>query len=202
MARLTWLLAVLVGLAAAWTGGLAGFTSGFPRAIAEPGATTDVIVVLTGGSERLKEGFRLLAEQKAKKLFISGVYRGVEVEQLLGLSRAAPDNISCCVVLGHAASDTRGNATETARWVLDQGHASIRLVTADYHMPRSLFEFRRTMPQIRIIPHPVFPKSVRRENWWRYLGTSQLYAEEFNKYLIARLWALFDGNSAAKSAAD
>lgn len=188
-ARITWLVAVLVGLAAAWSAGLVSYAGQIPRQVDDTDTPTDAIVVLTGGSERLTEGFRLLAGHRARELFISGVYQGVEVQELLGLSLEAPEELSCCVALGHAAGDTRGNAAETARWILERGYRSIRLVTADYHMPRSLFEFRRLMPEIEIIPHPVFPKNVKREEWWRYFGTTRLYAGEFSKYLLARLRA-------------
>ncbi len=188
--RILTILATLASLAVAWFLGLVVYASDIPRTVADPKSPTDVIVVLTGGSERLKEGFRLLAKKQARKLFVSGVYRGVEVKELLGLSRAAPEDILCCVVLGHVAGDTRGNATETAQWIVDRGYRSIRLVTADYHMPRSLFEFQQVMPKIKIVPHPVFPKNVRRDQWWKYLGTSRLYAGEFNKYLVARLRVL------------
>ena len=55
--------------------------------------STEAIVVLTGGSERLEEGLNLLSERKAKKLFISGVYRGVEVSRLLALFQGNPNEL-------------------------------------------------------------------------------------------------------------
>ena len=57
----------------------------------------------------------------------------------------------------YAATSTMGNAIETADWIKKSGFNSIILVTANYHMPRSLMLFRHIMPEIRIIPHPVFP---------------------------------------------
>src|SRR5690606_9365765 len=101
-----------------------------------------------GGSERLSEGRRLLTRQLADKLFISGVYRGVEVDELLSAGKSDPRLISCCVILGHVAENTRGNALETAVWVYEEGYKSLRIVTANYHMPRSLLEFRSLMPDI------------------------------------------------------
>ena len=44
---------------------------------------TDALVVLTGGTKRLETGLKLLSESRAKKLFISGVYKGVDVRRLL-----------------------------------------------------------------------------------------------------------------------
>ena len=63
------------GLGALWLAGLIWFAAGIPRAPAEPTTATDAIVVLTGGAGRLGVGFELLREGRAKKLFISGVYR-------------------------------------------------------------------------------------------------------------------------------
>src|SRR3546814_1991195 len=118
---------------------------------------TDAIIVLTGGSERLPTGLDLLSRDRADKLFVSGVYAGVEVAELLRLSRQSPQELACCIVLGYAANDTRGNAVETAAWVHAEGYKSLRLVTSNYHMARSLLEFRRLMPEIEIVPHPVRP---------------------------------------------
>ena len=185
-------LAVVIAMLAAWGGGFLWFVGDIrplaqPRESAAQGAAeaTDAIVVLTGGSERLAAGFALLAAKRAKKLFISGVYRGVEVAQLLRLTRRAPEDLECCVVLGYAASDTAGNARETAAWMAGEGFQSLRLVTAAYHMRRSLLEFRRAMPGATIVTHAVFPRSVRHEDWWRRRGTAILLATEYNKYLIA-----------------
>ncbi len=47
---------------------------------------------------------------------------------------------------------------------------SLRLVTANYHMPRSLLEFARAMPDIEIVPHPVFPEISRGPHWWAAAG--------------------------------
>lgn len=179
--------AAIVFLAAlAWIGGLAWFASRIPTSVDDPESATDAIVVLTGGSERLDEGLALLAAKKGRKLFVSGVYRGVEVAALLHVARHAPANLECCIVLGHAADSTFGNASETAEWMAAENYHSLRLVTAAYHMPRSLLEFRHAMPDIAIIPHPVFPTRVK-EDWWAWPGTADLILGEYHKYLFALL---------------
>ena len=66
-----------------------------------------------------------------------------------------------------------------------EGFNSLRLVTASYHMPRSLLEFSRVMPEVRIIPHPVFPERVKQERWWASPGTASLIVAEYQKYLLA-----------------
>jgi uncharacterized SAM-binding protein YcdF (DUF218 family) len=178
LALLTAALAMLVGLIV--------FASSIPVALEDDGSETDAIVVLTGGSGRLEEGLNLLAAARAKKLFVSGVYQGVDVQKLLEISRHAPEELSCCIALGHAASSTEGNALETAAWLHEQHFTSIRLVTANYHMPRSLAEFHHQMPDIKIVPHAVFPSQFKRERWWEWRGSAQLVIAEYLKYIAAR----------------
>jgi uncharacterized SAM-binding protein YcdF (DUF218 family) len=189
-------LPALGGAALLWLGGLVWFADTIPSEIADPSSQTDAIVVLTGGSQRFEAGMELLAAGKATKLFVSGVHQGVEIADLLHLAHrapegATPDGSACCIVLGHAADSTAGNALETASWMRREGYHSLRLVTAGYHMRRSLFEFARAMPEIRVIANPVFPEQVKLADWWAWPGTAALIAGEYDKYLAARLRAAF-----------
>lgn len=184
-------VAVFAALAAVWLGGMVWFANAIPDEAETDDRVTDAIVVLTGGSDRLAEGLKLLASGLARKLFVSGVYRGVEVRELLHLARREPSEIECCVVLGYSADNTKGNARETAIWLEREGFHSLRLVTASYHMPRSLLEFRRAMPAAEIVPHPVFPDRFKQSEWWRWPGTAALIAREYNKYLLALVRAPF-----------
>ncbi|MBC7952784.1 MAG: YdcF family protein [Rhodospirillaceae bacterium] len=181
-----------LGLALAWFCGFLYFVATLPDRVSDTASHTDAIVVLTGGSERLTTGMALLEGGLAGKLFISGVHRGVDLPDILKLARTGhPDTVGS-VVLGYAADDTVGNAAETAAWVKAEGLTSLRLVTGAYHMPRSLTEFRHVMPGITIVPHPVFPDSVKSREWWRWPGTAALLATEYSKYLaaITRHWFL------------
>jgi len=170
-----------------WTAGFIAFMELVPKQVLQDTAYTEGIVVLTGGTKRLNTGILLLSENKAKKLLISGVYRGVELEELLALSKRAPQELECCIDIGHEADDTRGNAKETAQWIAKTGFKSLRLVTANYHMPRSMLEFENSMPGIQIVEHPVFPEHVKVDQWWMWPGTAALLIGEYNKYLL--VWA-------------
>jgi uncharacterized SAM-binding protein YcdF (DUF218 family) len=178
-------LAVMLALALFWLAGLVWFATSLPDLVEDPDTPTDAIVVLTGGSERLRTGIDLLRHKRARKLFVSGVYRGVEVAELLKLSRQKPEEVECCIVLGYIAESTEGNAVETAAWMQREHFTSLRLVTGGYHMRRSLLEFRSAMPAVRLVPHPVFPAQVKLEEWWRWPGTAHLIAVEYMKYLVA-----------------
>ena len=161
------------------------FVNQIPNSANPDDTATDAIVVLTGGSGRLEEGLNLLTEKKAKKLFVSGVYRGVDVRRLLALSQSNRQDLLCCIELGYAAASTKGNAAETRAWIKAEGYRSIRLVTASYHMPRSIKEFRYQMPDVTVIPHSVFPEQFKRDKWWLWPGTANLILTEYFKYLMS-----------------
>jgi uncharacterized SAM-binding protein YcdF (DUF218 family) len=179
-----WLAITGVALFVLSVAGFAWFAT--PPAPEHESAPTDAIIVLTGGRLRLQSGLDLLREGKGRKLFVSGVNQQVDLDELLRISGNA-DWASCCTVLGHDADNTLGNALETAQWMRQQGFRSLRLVTAWYHMPRSLLELNRAMPEIDIIAHPVFPDEVSREYWWASRSTVLLLASEYGKYLGALL---------------
>lgn len=165
-----------------WLSGLIWYAEDIPSQVSDRSTPTDAVIVLTGGSARLDVGFDLLARGHATKLFISGVAREVDAEDLIRL-HGQNENLRCCVVVGHTATDTAGNARETAQWMSDEGFSSLRLVTASYHMRRSLVEFHRAMPHVTMIPHPVFPQGFRAGDWWRWPGTLHLLISEYSKYL-------------------
>jgi uncharacterized SAM-binding protein YcdF (DUF218 family) len=148
-------------------------------------SSTDAIIALTGGSERVPAALALLEAGKGKKLFISGVHPGLTLDRLLGNQAVPKDLRGCCIVLGHAAESTMGNADETMRWMQNENYHSMRLVTANYHIPRSLMVFRTAMPQIEIIPHPVTPDGLQLRGWWMHPHTTNLLVTEYNKYLAA-----------------
>ena len=179
------LLLVLV----VWLGGFLAFAAAIPPTVRNPEQPVDAIVVLTGGDVRLAEGFALLDKGLAKKMLISGVSSGVDMPALLqtlnGSTQPNQAVLDCCVTLGYDARSTEGNARESLRWLGENNFTTIRLVTANYHMNRSLLEFRRVMPQITIIAHPVFPKQMQDPYWFAHPGTVFLLFNEYHKYLAA-----------------
>ncbi len=154
----------------------------------------DGIVVLTGGVGRLELGLSLLISGKAKKLLISGVDIDIDKGKLLQKQQIDILKIDCCVILGHKANNTFGNAIETARWMASEGFNSIHIVTANYHLPRSLLEFDRVLPNMTVFSHVVHPKKVHLNKWWKWPGTIRLLLAEYNKYLITKLRILLISN--------
>ena len=102
-----------------WLGGLLWFAT--PPAADTRAAATDAIIVLTGGRLRLQSGMDLLREGKGRKLFVSGVNQQVDLDELLRRFRPCSGLGACCIVLGHDADNTFGNALETAQWMRQQG---------------------------------------------------------------------------------
>jgi uncharacterized SAM-binding protein YcdF (DUF218 family) len=180
------MIAIVVLSIVVWSGGFYRFAQTIiPNHVIDSQTRTDAIVVLTGGSGRLDVGLELLVNNHAQRLFISGVYQGIDVNQILQMFRENPGGLASRVEIGNAV-DTHENAWETARWATREAIGSIRLVTAAYHMPRSLLEFRFRMPDVFLVPHPVFPEHVK-EDWWAWPGTTWLVAKEYNKYLVVKV---------------
>jgi len=184
---LRWVAGALAATALAWLAGLGWFLHQGFSAAADPGTETDAIVVLTGGRLRLESGVDLLEAGKAHKMFVSGVNQRVDREALLRILGPLPNSASCCIVLGHEADNTFGNARETAGWMRHEGYRSLRLVTSWYHMPRSLLEFRRAIPEVVLVAHPVFPAHASAERWWTRAHAATLVIGEYHKYLAAEL---------------
>lgn len=181
--------ALLVALGLPLLAGLVSYGEKIPTSISDTTTQTDAIVALTGGSGRINAGIDLLGAGMANHLFVSGTGPQVSVEDLVKSDHPNRNALIDQMSIGAEAEDTSGNATETAAWARNNDITSIRLVTAAYHMPRSLLEFTEAMPEIAIIPHPVFPTQVKMD-WWRHPGSAGLLGREYLKYLLAsaRLW--------------
>lgn len=171
-------------VAVAWGWGLFRFAAEIPATVADYETPTDAIVVLTGGSERLATGVTLLNRGLSRHIFVSGVHPDVDaVAMMHSAGGGIGDDLVDRIAIGHGARNTAGNARETAAWMRRNDYHSLRLVTASYHMPRSLLEFRQALPDATIIPNPVFPSRVKQAQWWAWPGTAALIISEYNKFL-------------------
>ena len=164
-------------------------------ATTEPGPA-DAIVVLTGGPNRLETSGALLEAQRARHLLVSGVNLRTTEPQIRNLLGVEDDLFTCCVELGFEARDTRGNAREGASWfarLSDEESGPLAggtdqrviLVTSNYHMQRSLHEFRRLMPEVELVPHAVRGLDMQSDDWWREAGNWRLLMGEYAKFLLA-----------------
>lgn len=181
-------------------GGFLLFTQSLERREIAP-EPAEGVVALTGGKDRIGEAFELLVDGKAKRLLISGVNPSTKAAELQRLVPHGDEYFPCCVDLGRAALDTRGNAIETAEWAKKHGFSSVIVVTSTYHMPRTLIEFSRAMPGVKLVPFGVVSPNVNVEDWWSHATTRKLLFSEYMKYLNAlircTLGSLLDGNRSA-----
>ena len=190
MAAKSLLIVPLVGCAF-FMAGLQHFVLTLPKP--EPPTTasttataTDGIVVITGGQQRLADGFNLLQSVTGKALLVSGVGRGVSKAILadeLNLNPRETALLACCVTLEFQAGDTRGNAVAAGKWAQENGFTSLQLVTANYHMPRAKAIFTRTLPDIALSYWPVSPNDLDLDIWWKTPPIIRLLAREYAKYL-------------------
>jgi uncharacterized SAM-binding protein YcdF (DUF218 family) len=165
--------------------GFAVFATGVEREPRETVPSADGITVLTGGADRIDQAMKLLAQGKAKRVLITGVYRATTKEELKQLASQGDQYFACCVDIDKEARNTIDNATETSEWVAQQHFHSVIVVTSNYHMPRALAELGRAMPDVVLIAYPVIDKNVHLDRWWTYPGTTKLLMSEYLKYLPA-----------------
>jgi len=164
----------------AWFAGFAWFAATLPVApVLERLPTQDAIVVLTGSRGRIDAGLAALNAGVAARMLISGADPGLSPDVIESAILDERQTAACCIDLGQVALDTEGNAAEVIDWAETHGVRRIALITADWHMRRSLVEFRRRRHGLTITPVPV--KSD--------VGAPRL-ALEYSKYLIARLRAI------------
>ena len=160
----------------AWVLGFVWFATTLPQPLAME--KTDAVVVPTGGGGRIDRGLDVLRKGAAQKMLVTGVDTEVKPEEFSAEYDVEDRLMACCITLGFAALDTRGNARETSAWMEQEGYSSLRLVTSDWHMRRTALELGSRLPdEINVVRDAVQTEPS--------LTTLLL---EYHKYLAA--WAL------------
>ena len=172
-----------------WVCGLCWFGRQIQSYNKDTQTKTDALIVLTGGRNRITEAMSLLHARLAPKLFISGVSNKVTLQDIMNLSQTSSYEADS-VELGYKATNTIENASEIVEWIEDNNIKSIRLITSNYHIPRSLAELRPYNLNIKIIVHPVYSQYIN-PNWWKSWGTFKFIVFEYNKFLFVWLRNLF-----------
>jgi uncharacterized SAM-binding protein YcdF (DUF218 family) len=167
----------------AFVGGFIVFAGSIKHAAPTSLEPADGIVVLTGGPLRLSAAARLLGQGLGRRLLISGANHLTTRDDLFRSSGLTHALFDCCVDIGYSAHDTSGNAEEAKAWVDAHHFARLIVVTSSYHMPRSLTELGRALPEIALIPYPVVPRTFRIERWWTEVATIRLLFTEYLKFI-------------------
>ncbi|MDG1287290.1 MAG: YdcF family protein [Rickettsiales bacterium] len=153
-------------------------------------------VVLTGGQGRIIHGLIKLYEGRVPQLLITGVNENTSNKQLFAntgnpLGSRLYERFQKRIHIGRKARSTRGNALEVKEFLKGKPRTkSIMLITTNYHMPRSLHEFRRVLPDsYRIIAEPAFSPKFPAD-WWRNKDSALLLVSEYHKLAISYVMKL------------
>ena len=208
----TWrlLLVVVFVVGGIAIGGFLNFVHqvrGTDAAAAASAPKAEAVAVLTGGARRIDVGLELLSEGRAERMLISGVNERTSGAAIADAARGATDEserarlFACCIDLGRDALDTVGNAAEARDWIRERGFSHVLVVTADYHMPRSLLEFRRALADggagevedggegekpVRLTPWPVTTAALQADGWYADPPAIRRMVGEWGKYLSAQ----------------
>ncbi len=155
-----------------------------------PRGGADAIFVLTGGENRIAEGFRAWREGKGRDLFILGAGRDATLGQVLpGHPTLGPAERGRVRLEGWSRN-TFENAISAKSFVMMNGYRSVLLVTSDYHVPRALRAFLTVLPPnvaVSVLP-------VRSAGRWGAATprTLRLFLVEGWKYWWYRIFLLWE----------
>lgn len=135
------------------------------------------IIVFTGEGNRIHKGINLQKKFNTK-LLITGVNRSLSKETLLAIFNKNGKIENKKIVLDYKAMNTKQNVQESIKWLESINSNNFILITNNYHILRSLKEFKKLNNNITIHPHTTKTKL-------HYIKKLKKYIEEYMKYLIS-----------------
>lgn len=117
----------------------------------------EAVMVFSGSTDRLVEGYDYFINGKTQKLMITGddyarIAARPAVKKLLRKIKKHKDRIYIDLL----ARNTIENAENGAQWALKNHVKNILLITTEGHMARAYFELRRLLPEdVKIYTKPV-----------------------------------------------
>jgi uncharacterized SAM-binding protein YcdF (DUF218 family) len=160
------------------------------RGVAEPsGDAADAVLVLTGGENRIAEGYRVWKEGMGKELFILGAGREAKLSNILpGGSKVSPDSLPRIHVEGWS-ENTLENAFSAKSAVVSRSYRKVILITSDYHVPRAYLAFQTILPAtVTISVIPVKSDWRRRGAWHRLPRLFLMEGWKYWGYRILLRW--------------
>jgi len=144
--------------------------------------TADCAVVLTGGPNRVREGFDLLAQGRIKKLILSGVHPGAKLREIFPQWPFYGSLRKEDVVLERRSKTTYGNVQQTIPLLEALYCRDFILITSHVHMYRAVRTFKAAaVNEVSIYPRAIVVRSYR-------AGLLDLWAEAL-KSLFYSLFA-------------
>lgn len=148
----------------------------------------DAVIVLTGGSGRVPMGLKLLEKKRADLLFISGLYTEDSLDYYNKLLNEYKNIDEKQIYFDTVATTTIENAIEIYKWTLEHKISSAYIITSYYHMPRSMYWLKTYIPNVKMVPYPVFPELYKKHKWFNSPRIFSLIFFEYNKYIISNIW--------------
>lgn len=149
---------------------------------------TKSVVVATGGSNRILKGINLVEDNIDRRMLITGVGKGIsknDIAKAIKANKKQSNILKCCVDLDLTAVNTQGNAMKASEWLKKNDSKNSFLVTANYHMPRLILEFKRVNPKINLNIIPVKP-DLDPINKMYLPNNFILISKEYLKFLITK----------------
>lgn len=141
---------------------------------------SDAVLVLTGGENRIAEGFRAWKEGMGKELFILGAGREAKLASVLPRETGmSPADLMRIHIEGWS-TNTLENAFSAKSAVTSRAYRRVVLVTSDYHVPRAYLALRAVLPPaVSISVMPVTSDWTKKGAWHRL---TRLFLVEGWKY--------------------
>lgn len=136
----------------------------------------EALSVFTGSAGRIQTGLGYLQKGFKGPVLITGVHMSVVMDDLEGIS-ILEETQKKRITLDYTAQTTRDNVYVTSQWAAQNKKQHIGVVTAYYHLPRSLLLFKQQGAGLAVYPIPVFPQET---NW-------QVLFKEYSKLVAAYL---------------
>ena len=141
------------------------------------------VAVLTGGKGRIAKGIELFENTPNSYLIISGVDKSIKNIEVL--SKELLENNK--VFIDKKSETTIDNAEEIINWAYKKSITNIKIITSDYHMPRSILILNKKSKNLKFFADPVTSDISVRENLFNNFQLLIFLSEEYLKYLFCYL---------------
>lgn len=139
----------------------------------------DVIIILSGDSERVPYGVDLYESNYSDKIIIAGGWESLK-EEAIELGVPSKD-----VILEDKSTTTYENAIFSRKIMLQNNFTSAIVVSSPYHMRRASWLFDRAFENdnITLLYSPVNESWFKPEKWWTNQRERQIVIDEYAKFI-------------------
>jgi uncharacterized SAM-binding protein YcdF (DUF218 family) len=177
-------------LLALWIADLGRFVSDIFSEATPTTASVDLVAVLTGGQGRLKEALLAFRGGEGKYLLISGTSEESNLGEILRVNHVEnfPPELRDRVLIDSHSLSTPDNVHEIVTLLLDKKLKSVKVITSNYHLPRTMKLLGRELVQrfpgeqdLQVFQLPVESPNFPRTGWWKLPISWQILLSEYFK---------------------